>query len=161
MYAVKAAPSHLCFPVAVLKKPGYFKLFSQEFLISLSTSTGFSTSAPTSVRWPWTWMMTFVHHLPGAVHHGLRQQLERSLFCHRKCLSFCTTAWCWSIPWLLLHWELVVTWFLACRLQVDKLLSCRIHFLCLVCILNPCISSPFYTFNPQVLPHNTLILVLC
>lgn len=129
MCAGRAVSSHLRFPMAVLNKPGYFKLFLQEmFFISLTTLTGFFS--------PFSHFSSLVLDrdgdicapVPAAVPHGLRQQLERSLLCHRKHLFFCTTAWCWSPPWILLHWELEVTWCLACCLQGDELLSRSIHF---------------------------------
>lgn len=125
--AGRAVPSHLRFPMAVLNKPGYFKIFLQEmFFISLTILTGFFS--------PFSHFSSLVLDRDGDICAPLFQlqfltALDNSLrgHCHRKHLFFCTAAWCWSSPWILLHWELGVTWSLAC-LQGNELPSRSIHF---------------------------------
>lgn len=154
-YAGRAVPSHLCFPVAVLTKPSYFQLFLQEiFFISLSALTGFFSTC--------SHFTSLVLDMDGDVctscsvglgHHGLGQQHGRFLFCRRKELLLLVFSM--AIVTLGTHSHLV-----AGCLQAEDLLSCSIHFLCLVCVLNHYISSHFNVSNAQGLLRATLILFL-
>lgn len=113
--AGRAVPSHLCFLMAVLNKHGYFKLFLQEVFFvspyhlsrflqhsSLVLGTDGGVGAPCSSWQP---------------DHSLRCHcfaIEQAFLLHHR--------WCWCFPWLLLHWKLVVTWYLPACLQADELL---------------------------------------
>lgn len=83
----------------------------------------------------------------------------RSLFCYGEHLSFCTTGGDGPFHGCCYTWNL---WSPGICLVVFRQMNyCSLHFWCLACLLNQYISLQFYISNPQGLPCDSLIFLLC
>lgn len=114
--AGRAVPSHLCFLMAVLNKPGYFKLFLWEvFLISPTTWTGFFHT----VHWSWaqmvvssssTFLILRVFLVTPWSSSCVDDAWQLCIFTFRDCMAFLVLLWCKCLCKLLRHLLYYPTW---------------------------------------------------